>query len=161
MAALPSKEALREELLTQLTADLATIEGAHRATTAGAIHEEARAEDDKDTRAIEQSYLARGQAMRIEELRGAIAAVRAMPIAGLAEDDAIVLGALITVEEHGKSQVLFLAPDGGGKMLAGGRVQVVAPRSPLGRALIGKRAGDLCEATVGPRERSLDVVAVA
>jgi transcription elongation GreA/GreB family factor len=50
-----------------------------------------------------------------------------------------------------------LAPAGGGISLAGGTVQVVTPRSPVGRALLGRRAGDLCEALGGARTRELVV----
>ena len=44
-----------------VAADLASLQRAHRATVEGATHEEAKPENDKDTRALEQSYLARGQ----------------------------------------------------------------------------------------------------
>ena len=46
-------------------ADLATLEKAQHATQAAATHEEAKPENDKDTRALEQSYLARGQALEL------------------------------------------------------------------------------------------------
>jgi len=57
----PTKPTLKAELLALLAADLDTLERAHRATTEGATHEEAKPENDKDTRALEQSYLARGR----------------------------------------------------------------------------------------------------
>ena len=62
------KPALKAELLALLGAHLETLERAHRAACEGATHEEAKPENDKDTRALEQSYLARGQAARIDEL---------------------------------------------------------------------------------------------
>jgi transcription elongation GreA/GreB family factor len=45
--------------------------------------------------------------------------------------------------------------------LADGSVQVVTPRSPLGQALVGKRAGDECLVVVAGRERALTVLSVA
>jgi transcription elongation GreA/GreB family factor len=36
----------------------------------------------------------------------------------------------------------------------------VTPQSPLGRGLLGKRAGDECEVAVGGKTRSLTVVRV-
>ena len=54
----------------------------------------------------------------------------------------------------------FLAPYGGGGKLEGG-VQVVTPQSPLGRALLGARAGDEAEVTVAGRRKSVTVVSVA
>jgi transcription elongation GreA/GreB family factor len=146
------KAALKAELLALLHADLHTLERAHRATTEGATHEEAKPENDKDTRALEQSYLARGQAARIEELRASIAGVT-----GLLLKD---LGALVTVDEDGEESTLLLAPGGGGARLADGTVQVVTPPSPLGRALLGKQAGDEAEVIVAGKTRTMQVVRV-
>ncbi len=154
-----SKPALKDELAALLRGDLAAVEQAHRTTREGVTHEEARPENDKDTRALEQSYLARGQAMRALELRTAVAEVQAMPLRATPEGP-VTLGALVTVEEEGAEQTLFIAPQGGGSRLAGGRVQVVTPRSPLGRALLGHRAGDDCTVTLAGRVRELVVVRV-
>src|ERR1700722_19685512 len=96
-----SKPTLKAELLALLTADLETLERAHRATREGATHEEAKPENDKDTRALEQSYLARGQAARIEELRLNVALVSALPVKASGEAPA-TLGSLMTVEEDGE-----------------------------------------------------------
>ncbi|HEY3817541.1 MAG TPA: GreA/GreB family elongation factor [Polyangiaceae bacterium] len=155
----PAKSALKAELLALLRADLDTLERAHRATTEGATHEEAKPENDKDTRALEQSYLARGQAARIEELRASVAAVAAMPLKDF-EARPAALGALVTVEEDGEESTLLLASGGGGARLAGGTVQVVTPPSPLGRALLGKQAGDEAEVVAAGKTRTMQVVRV-
>src|SRR4051812_43361819 len=101
------KLALKNELVSLLAADLDTLERAHRATREAATHEEAKPENDKDTRALEQSYLARGQAMRIEELRAGVTDAGAMPLRDFTSSDPIALGALITVEEDGEEVRLF------------------------------------------------------
>ena len=156
----PAKPALRAELLARLTADLETLERAYRATIEGATHEEAKPENDKDTRALEQSYLARGQAARIEELRASVAGVAGMPMRDL-EGRPVALGALVTVEEDGVEATLLVAPGGGGARLGDGSVQVVTPPSPLGRALLGKQAGDEVEVVVAGKTRAMRVVRVA
>src|SRR3984957_21184854 len=89
-----SKPTLKAELLALLTADLETLERAHRATREGATHEEAKPENDKDTRALAQSYLARGEALRIEELRGGLADVTSMALRAFRDGDPAALGAL-------------------------------------------------------------------
>jgi transcription elongation GreA/GreB family factor len=154
------KPALKAELLAQLGADLETLERAHRATIEGATHEEAKPENDKDTRALEQSYLARGQASRIDELRGGIVGVAALSLRDFAGRPA-ALGALVTLEEDGAVSTLLVAPAGGGARLAGGTVQVVTPPSPLGRAVLGKEAGDAVEVVVAGKTRTLQVTEVA
>jgi transcription elongation GreA/GreB family factor len=155
------KRALRDELARSIAADLDTRERAHRAAREGATHEEARPENDKDTRALEQSYLARGEAARVEQLRAALADVQAMPLRSFVEGERTTLGALVTLEEDGEELVIWLAPQGGGSRLAGGRVQVVTPASPLGRAILGKVAGDDLSVAVGGRTRELSIVRVA
>jgi transcription elongation GreA/GreB family factor len=160
MAEINDKERLRAELVALLAADLATLERAQQAAIEGATHEEAKPENDKDTRALEASYLARGQAMRLEELRAGLAEVTAMRVRAFDDEAPIAIGALVTAEEAGGEASFFLAPHGGGAKLAGGAVQVVTPRSPLGRALLGKREGDDCDLTVEGKRRELSIVRV-
>jgi transcription elongation GreA/GreB family factor len=154
-----TKQTLKAELLATLGADLQGLERAHRATCEGATHEEAKPENDKDTRALEQSYLARGQAARIEEMRAGIAAVTALSLRDFA-GQRVTVGALVTIEEDGEESSLLLAPAGGGACLAEGAVRVVTPGSPLGRALLGQTAGDVAEIVVSGRTRTMQVVRI-
>jgi len=140
---MPGKAALKAELEAALAAALETAKRAHAAAIEGATHSEARAENDKDTRGLEQSYLARGQAMRVAELETAVARVAAWVVPAFGAGARIALGALVTVE--GDDQQLFIAIDGGGTVLAGGTVRVVTPQSPLGRALLGRVVDDEVE----------------
>ncbi len=151
------KAALKAELIAMLAAAHDTAQRAHRAALEGATHSEARAENSKDTRGLEQSYLARGQAQRSAELETAVAEVTALVIEPRTR---VMAGALVTVEEGDAETELFVAPHGGGSLLAGG-VQVVTPVSPLGRALVGKRVGDEVEVVLPGRRRSLVIVHVA
>ena len=161
MPPLPSKQALKDELLHLLTTELDALERAQRETAQAATHEEAKPENDKDTRALEQSYLARGQALRIEELRRAVIEVAGMPLRRAEPGGRVSLGSLVTADEDGAERVLFVAPWGGGSSLAGGSVQVVTPTSPLGQALVGREVGDACEVSAGGRARSLELLDVA
>jgi transcription elongation GreA/GreB family factor len=136
------KDALKRALLEQLEAQLATARAAHAAAAEGAFHEEAKAENDKDTRGLEQSYLARGQAARVADLEHALVTVTAMTTA---PSSRVALGALVTVDEDDTERTLYIAPAGGGLTLAGGAVTVVTPASPVGRALLGKVVDDDAE----------------
>jgi transcription elongation GreA/GreB family factor len=154
------KHALRDELSALLAADLATLERAQRSAVEAATHEEAKAENDKDTRALEASYLARGHALRLEELRAAVVELRAWEPGALRAGGAVSLGALVVVEDDAGEHTYFLAPHGGGLRLRGGAVQVITPKSPIGRALVGKAEGDTAELVVEGRPRELGVVGV-
>ena len=153
----PSRKALKDELVQKLEETLRTLEAAHADTREAATHAEAKPENDKDTRALEQSYLARGQAMRIEALKAGLSAVVTM---GLAPGNVGRVSALIEAEEDDEVVRFFLAPEGGGTKLAGG-VQVVTPASPLGQALLGKREGDEVELKLGGKTRVLSITAVS
>jgi transcription elongation GreA/GreB family factor len=156
-----TKGALKEELAGCLAADLALRERSYRASRDAATHEEAKPENDKDTRALEQSYLARGEARRYEEIRSALSDVEAIAVRDFGPGAPVVLGALVTTEENGKRALLWVAPHGGGSRLAGGEVHVVTPKSPLGQAILGKCEGDECEVGLNGRRRLLTIVSVA
>ncbi len=151
------KSDLKTALQRALEQTLANLNAAHADTREAATHEEAKPENDKDTRALEQSYLARGQAARIAALQSGLAAVATMSIAPTRVARA---GALITTEDdEGQVARWFLAPDGGGLRLPG-EVLVVTPVSPVGAALSGRSAGDELELALRGRRRTLSVTAV-
>ena len=150
------KGRLKTELLAALEAQLASARSSHEAAVSAATDDEARPENDKDTRGLEQSYLARGHAQRVGELETAIAVVGTFAPRAFGDTDPIALGALITFEEDARRRTLWLAPHGGGIELTGD-VTVVTPTSPLGRALLGKRVDDDVE--LG--KRSLTITNVA
>src|SRR6478735_12292064 len=143
----------------RVSADLETMSAAQRLVVDGATHEENRPENDKDTRALEQSYLARGQAQRVVELQDALNQLKALELRPFLAESRIALGALVAVDD-GKDLVhYFIAPAGGGVRVtvAGAEVRVVTPQSPIARALLGKQEGDDLELRTpqGARECSI------
>ena len=152
------KAALRDELLLALRAQLESAQRAHSASVEGATHEEAKPENEKDTRALEQSYLARGQAQRLMELREGVSLVQTTPVGNLGSHARCSLGAVVELEFDSEVETYWLAPAGGGTRLAQGSIQVITPKSPLGRALIGANVGDCCEAQIGGIIRELELV---
>lgn len=166
MAATPLKSALKDQLVRALTADLALRERTYQAAREGATHAEAKPENDKDTRALEQSYLARGEALRLEEQRVALSEAQGMSIDAFEESGPVRLGALVETEEDGERALFWILPHGGGTRLLGdagdeGSVLVVTPKSPFGRALLGGRAGDECEVIVAGKPRVVRIVAIS
>jgi transcription elongation GreA/GreB family factor len=156
------KSALLELVLAHLAQDVAKAQASAQATRAGAVHEEARPENEKDTRATEASYLARGQAARVEEMVETITRLRFLDLRTFAADDPIGPTAVVHVHVDGEERRYFLVPQGGGLEVEheGHRVQLLTPSSPVGRALLGKRAGDDFEVRVGRRLREYEVLEV-
>ncbi len=139
------KKAVVEALRARVVADLDAAITSQRDAQEGATHEEARPEGDKDTRAVEASYVARGLAQRVADLQQAASLLANMIVRRFAGDDGVAVSALVTCEDgEGAESVYFVAPAGGGvKLELGGRaVGVITPGSPLARAMLGKRPGD-------------------
>jgi transcription elongation GreA/GreB family factor len=154
-----SKGEIHSALCALLRAERDAAVRVHNATRAGATHEEAKPENDKDTRALEQSYVERGQAKRVRDLEVALTDTENMPLRAFGEEDLIALGALVVViENRGAKRAFFLAPAGGGNRIAD--VQIVTPEAPMGRALLGKQTGDEPEVVVAGKKRTLSIVRV-
>jgi len=160
---LPAKTPLLAALLERLRADLAEALRSQRAAQEGATHAEMRAEDPKDMRSTEVSYLARGLAERVETLAAALVALEGFRPGGFAPEAEITLGALVAVEdEDGTRAVYFLVPAGGGEQLElpGESVRTLTPATPLGALLMGQRVGDAVRAKLPRGVRELDVVEI-
>lgn len=157
-----NKPGLVRALVSLLEQEIARATQAAQRTREGAIHEEARPENDKDTRALEASYLARGQAQRVVDLEQESKLIAFMTVRDFAADDAIDLGALIQLESAESTQWYFLAPAAGGRSLThdGLAIDIITPQAPLGRALIGRVRGDDLELRVAGRLRELAIVDV-
>jgi hypothetical protein len=138
------KHALILALCELLEEEIARATETAQRAREGAVHEEARPENDKDTRALESSYLARGQAQRVVDLQVALKQVRFMEVRSFGPEDAIAISALCLLEGDGESRWIFLTPAAGGRrlQLAAASVDVLTPEAPLGRLLIGRCQGD-------------------
>lgn len=160
---LPDKTAVHRALQQALAHALETMADAARQTREGAVHEENRAEGDKDMRSTEQSYLARGQAMRAEALAEELTRLRATPPRTFGEDEPISPGALVLLTTDETERVFYVISQGGGTELQveGVRVTVVTPASPIGSALLGRREGDDFELVIRGERREHVVEAVA
>ena len=139
------KKAVLAALQAHLASTLDSLTASQQAVQSGAVHPEARQEHPKDTRSIEAGYLARGLAERVETLRDGIRALDLLRVRDFARDEPAAPGALVTLlTEDGRDALYSLAPAGGGESLlvAGRRILVLTPRSPLGAAIAGRRSGD-------------------
>ena len=148
----PDKKAVLEALKLQLENDLERARKRARDAADGATHEENRAEGDKDMRATEASYVARGQAGRASEMEEAFVRITALELLDFKPGARIAISALIELLHDGKQLQYFLVPAAGGERLlvAGTEIQTLTPQSPLGRALLGASEGD--EAELPPRQ---------
>jgi len=146
-----NKQALIKKIVAQLAAEL---EGAHKAARlahAEATHEQSKAENKYDTRGLEASYLAHGQARQMMEMEAAIAVFENMDGRKFAAGEAIGIGALVELEHDGERIFYFIATRAGGMEVEHEKqeVLVITPQSPLGEQLQGKKQGDILQLKLG------------
>jgi transcription elongation GreA/GreB family factor len=158
-----AKERLLEQLRALVASGLARATQTQRETQQGATHEEARPENDKDTRALEASYLARGLAERVALLENAVASLASAKPRVFDADSPVALFALVTLQpERGAESHYFVVPASGGVRLTQGEhsITTVTPDAPLGRALVGAYEGDEITVQTPQGARLMEIVRV-
>ena len=159
----PDKNQLHQAILAQLDADLQLLQRAAQTAYEAATDEENIAENKYDTLGLEASYLATGQARRVEELRQAHRAFEQLVLRPFDCASGIQLGALVSLSDAlGSRQWLFLGPDGAGVRVGQDpwQVTVITPRSPLGQRLLGKQVGDEVELSVNRLLQAFEILQV-
>lgn len=131
-----------EQILAVLQAELASLTQAAQGSFAAATDPDSRAENKYDTRTLEASYVARGQARRVMELQEAVQAFTSLSVAPVATT--IQLGSLVTLQAPWGEEHVFLGPFAGGTevRLDGQEIVVITPASALGQKLVGRQIGD-------------------
>jgi transcription elongation GreA/GreB family factor len=156
------KTRLRAAVLKRLQEDLDNLTRAALMARDEATHEESRPENKYDTHSQEAAYLAEGQARLAAELLESIKLFGALPVAPFAAGQPIALGAYV-VTDAGRGKVHYLlGPKNGGIEVEcdGAPLVVVTPQSPIGRLLLGKKAGDSFSQSSGSRLITTRVVSV-
>ncbi len=135
------KEEIVRRVIEYLEQDLETISKAALESAESATDEEVKAESQYDTRGLETSYLASGQAHHAKELREELEAYNCLEIKESGIDCAI--GSLVTTMSPVGKKRYFIGPAQGGLEFEDeqGKIIVVTPKSPLGHDMIGHRVG--------------------
>jgi len=158
-----NKQSVCQLILQQLRDDLEVAVRAAQTAYETATHEENIAENKYDTLGLEASYLAAGQARRVEEIRQALSLWQNLSLRPYDPQMGIQVGTLLGLEdENGHEQWLFLGPDGAGLKVyvVGQLVTVITPRSPLGKSLLGKLEDDEVEIVVAGTRQQFAVTEV-
>ncbi|AXY00501.1 transcription elongation factor [Vibrio alfacsensis] len=127
-----------------------------------ATDEETVPEHKYDTLALEASYLAHGQAMRVQESEEELRQYRSLVIRDFS-DSAIAVGAYVElIDEHDNEKVFFVGPCSGGLTVQwqDKEVFVLTVQSPLGRALMRKEVGEEITVAIGDKTTCYEVVTI-
>lgn len=157
-------------LIEQLTDKLrASAQVARKAGQAAAdeARDGATAAEKRENARVSQEYsgLARGQSARASQALVEIATLETFRPTPLPKGARIALGAIVEVEEEGLGRTFFLAPVGAGVELTGpggdGFLSVVTPKSPLGKAVLGRKVGETIEVMVEGEPRDWTITYAA
>jgi hypothetical protein len=133
------------KLREQVEANLREVLSTQMATQRGATHEENKAENDKDMRSTEASYLARGLAQRVAGLQETSGQLAGLELRSFGPKDGIASTALVClIDEDEKESLYLLLPTAGGEKIAHQDhiIKTITPTSPIGEELIGRKVGD-------------------
>jgi transcription elongation GreA/GreB family factor len=157
-----NKAALIRTIIAHLREQLAAGTSAARATSAAATDPDSKAENKYDTRNLEASYLARGQAFRVAETMEALREFESLTPKPFAPDAAAGEGALVSLSGADGTHHYFIGPAAGGTevSLDGTEVMVITPASPLGAKLMRRRRGEHIELQAGRLASSVMIAAV-
>ena len=156
-----NKSALIDKIIKALRSELETYVRAANCSHEEATAEENRAENKYDTRGLEASYLATGQANKVMELEEAIGAFEDLKAKSF-DDSPIDVGALVELDQNGEKAFYFIGPNAGGTEIADGvhEVLVITPQSPLGTQLQSQQQGDRLELTLAGAKHLIRIVNV-
>ncbi|MBB5351463.1 hypothetical protein HNR46_001700 [Haloferula luteola] len=141
---MPPKKQLIESILTELRQRFAQMESAAKDAHAAASDPDSKAESKYDTRSLEASYLAAGQAQQVAELAEAVTRFAAFEGREFELDESIDAGALVEISGEDTPSWYLLAPAAGGLSVTFDDIDitVLTPASRLYQSLLGKQLGD-------------------
>jgi transcription elongation GreA/GreB family factor len=149
------KEFLLDQLIAELRASARAALGSSAVAAAEARDGATPAEKREDARAaLEYGNLASAQSRRARKALAEIDALTSFKPGAWRSGAPIAAGAVVEVEDADsrEGRTFFLAPVGAGITLTGpdgdGILSVVTPASPVGRAVMGRRTGDVVDVTV-------------
>lgn len=133
-------EMIRVELRSRLERLAKAAMDAHAAATDPG----SKAESKYDTRNLEASYLASGQARQVEELAEAVRIFETLVLPDFGMEDAVDAGALVEADLAGATEFFLLVPAAGGLGISheGMEITLLTPESALYRKLLGMRVGE-------------------
>jgi hypothetical protein len=142
------KTELLERIRVELRRRLERLSKAALDAHAAATDPGSKAEGKYDTRSLEASYLAVGQARQADEIAASLRIFEALQFPEFEPDDPIDSGALVEADLEGETVWFLLAPAAGGLVVRhdGREITLLAPASELYQKLLGRRLGDALEA---------------
>jgi len=154
------KEAILALIIQQLESDISISAQAVKMARDTATHKDCLGSSKYETMGLEASYLAQGQGTRLLELERSLAYFKQLT---LQASKSIELGAYITLnDEDDKQTNLWMAADAGGLKIQYHQqsITVITPKSPLGKAMLGKTMDDDFSLKIMGKENYFEVLSI-
>jgi hypothetical protein len=144
------KSHLLDHIRTELRTRLERLSKAAFEAHAAATDPGSKAEGKYDTRSLEASYLAAGQARQVDELAESVRIFETLSLPDFQHDAEIDAGTLVEAELNGELTHFLLVPTCGGMVIEhdGLEITLLTPESALYRKLLGMRVGESLEIPV-------------
>lgn len=157
-----NKQQVVGKIIAHLEQEIELFRRAAKSAFEEATHEQSKAENKYDTRGLEASYLARGQARQVADAEDALAQFRTLFLAGSVAQTEVCSGALVELERGRAREWYYVAPCAGGTEVQhdGQDILVITPQSPLGRQLIGRSPGESVTLAIGGKNQRQKVITV-
>ena len=157
-----NKQLIVKKVIDHLSNELELFHRAAKAAFDEATDEQNKSESKYDTRGLEASYLARGQARQVAETEQAIAQFKSMTLPEFSAGDPIALGALVELDRGRDRAFYLIGPCAGGTEIqhGGKTLLVITTQSPLGRQLVGRKQGDRVSIDLGGSRQEHRIVSV-
>ncbi|WP_394250760.1 GreA/GreB family elongation factor [Vibrio profundi] len=156
-----NKSELLQIILHQLELRQQVAHSATQRAIDAATDEETVPEHKYDTLALEASYLAHGQAMRVQECEEDIRQYRELVLREKVASVSMT-SYIVVIDENSEEKHFFIGPTAGGLSVTWNEneVSILTPQAPLGRALMGKEEGDDIEFSVASNHFCYEIVTV-
>ncbi len=144
---MPRKSQLLAQIRAGLRAQLDRLSKAAQEAHAAATDPGSKAEGKYDTRSLEASYLAAGQARQVDELAESVRIFETLALPDFEMDAPIDAGALVEAELNGDTVFFLLVPASGGLVIEhdGQEITLLTPASGLYQKLLGMVRGESLE----------------
>ncbi|MES2441077.1 MAG: transcription elongation factor GreAB [Verrucomicrobiota bacterium] len=138
------KSRLLDQIRAELRANLERLAKAAYEAHAAATDPGSKAESKYDTRNLEASYLAAGQARQVDDLAASLRTFESLTLPDIPPGHPIEAGALVHARLHGQPARFLLVPTAGGMEILhdGQEITLLTPESPLYQKLLGLLPGD-------------------
>ena len=147
-------------IIRQIEKDISIAEQAVAIARDTATHKDCLGSSKYETMGLEASYLAQGQGTRLLELERALAYFKQTT---LQASTSVELGAYISLnDENDKPTYLWMAADAGGLKINYHQqtITVITPKSPLGKAILGKTTGDAFSLKIMAKEQYFKISSI-